>query len=202
MTGNDKHHESADAPEPTSPHYQPLVWSGDESDMDELEIEAHSDDWIYQIWSVNGENGELLGYQIRGGDVDESDNIGSLNIDGERGERTLEDAKAAAQANYAGRYCEAERLLFDAVSGYQDDDGHPLTRRDAAGRIFCRVELMGGEVEIAATLSDYADSFDVTGRCWIVCLRSILVYLNGGDWLEGMHDDMRHAGVSIPDDSQ
>jgi len=187
--------------QPASPHYQPLIWTGDETGEEHLEIEAHGDDWTYTIRSVT-DGDEIIGYEIRGGDMEESDTIGSLNIDGERGERTLQDAKAAAQANYADRYLEAEDCLFRIVSGYEDDEGRPLARRGAQGRLFCRVEKLGGEIEIAATLVDDGDFFDATAQHWAVCPRSINHYSYSGDWLEGIYDDARRAGVLDPDDSQ
>jgi hypothetical protein len=82
--------------EPVSPYYEPLEWSREGLiDQDDI-IEAQGDDWQYEIWSITGSDGEILGYEIRGGDMEESGDIGSLDIDGRPGERTLQDAKAAA----------------------------------------------------------------------------------------------------------
>jgi hypothetical protein len=92
--------------------------------------------------------------------------------------------------------------LFDVVGGYEADNGNPLSRRDAQGRIFCRVGELGGEIEIVATLVDCGDFFDAAAHRWAVCTRSVLAYLYSGDWLEGMHQDMRRAGVLDSDGSQ
>jgi len=179
--------------EPVSPFYEPLKWSSDELIDQDDRIEAEGDDWTYEIWTVTDDDGEIR-YQIRGGDMEESEDIGWRD--------TLRGAKAAAQANYAARYLEVEKMLFDVVSSYEDDYGNPLTRRDEQGRLFCRVEKLGGEIEIVATLVDYGDSFDAAAHRWTVCLRSVLAYQYSGDWLEGLHEDMRRAGVLDSEGSQ
>lgn len=58
------------------------------------------------------------------------------------GELTLDIAKAAAAANYASRYCEAEQLLDGLLDDWDDDDG-PRTRRSDPGHFLCRVDEPG-----------------------------------------------------------
>jgi hypothetical protein len=159
---------------PVSPHYSPLEWHEDSSNLDDEEaIAAESDDWVYHIWPVRAGDGAVIGYRVSGGDYESGDDFGSSLIDGKPGERTLQKAKAAAQANYASRYREADEFL-DALLGHLEDEDGPRTRRNGQGRIMCRVDEPGiDEVEVVASLRDGFDDYDA------VCVRTLLAC--GGD---------------------
>lgn len=169
-----------------APH-APLEW-GDGDDDDE--ITAQSDDWRYTITAVRGDD-TIIGYHISGGDIESGDDFGSVQIDGHRGERTLEDAKAAAQADYAERYGEADQFLDDLLSYQEDDDGNPLAQRNGDGQLMLRIDEFGiQEVEVVATLRDYGDGYDVASRTVSVCLRTVLAYNYQGDG-GGLVDQIR-----------
>ncbi|WP_197379983.1 hypothetical protein [Mycolicibacterium mengxianglii] len=171
---------------PVSSNYAPLEW-GEGDDVDELS--AWSDDWTYSITAVRRDDDTIIGYRISGGDVESGDDFGSSLIDGERGERTLEEAKAAAQADYSGRYREADQFLDDLLGDWEDD-GNPMTRRNDQGRIVCRVDEPGiDEVEVVSTLVDYGDGYDAKSRIVSVCLRTLLSFSHNGDSY-GLVDDI------------
>lgn len=172
---------------PVSSNYAPLDW-GEDDDIDELS--AWSDDWTYSITAVRRDDDAIIGYRISGGDIESGDDLGSLLIEGERGERTLEEAKASAQADYAGRYREADQFLDDLLGDWEDDDGNPMTRRTDQGRIVCRVNEPGiDEVEVVSTLVDYGDGYDAKSRIVSVCLRTLLSFSHHGD-PGGLVDDI------------
>lgn len=158
-----------------------LIWDRDIDSIDaEAILEAQSDDWRYAIYPVVGPGGDIIGYHVTGGDNDESDDLGSVMIDGKRGELTLADARAAAEANYADRYGEAEQLLDDLLGDW-DDDGTSTSRNDD-GRIICRTNDPDVDgVQVVVTLQDYADAYDSATRRAFVCLRTVLSYSYNGD---------------------
>ncbi|MBU8817849.1 hypothetical protein KL864_18280 [Mycolicibacterium goodii] len=153
-------------------------------------LEAEGDDWKYTICPALGSDGAIIGYQVSGGDNDSSDHFGSVRFGGEKGERTLEEAKAAAAADYASRYCEAEQFLDDLLGHWVNDDG-VQTRRNQEGRIVCPVGEPGiDEVEVVVTLQDYGDGYDAASRSVTVSLRTLLSFLHDGD-SDGLVDDLR-----------
>ncbi|MCV7421391.1 hypothetical protein H7K45_12640 [Mycobacterium yunnanensis] len=177
---------------PTSSVAHQLTWDRDADYLDaDDSLEAQGDDWRYTIYPVPGREGETVGYHVSGGDNDSNDEIGSLVLDGRRGELTLPEARAAAEANYASRYREAEQFLDEILDGSEDDDGVPLTRRNDHGNIMCRVDEAGvNEVEVVVTLRDYGDGYDAANRRVTVSLRTVLSYTYNGD-REGLVDDVR-----------
>jgi hypothetical protein len=159
-----------------------LFWERDVDSIDaDDSLEAQGEDWRYVIHPAIGVDGDIIGYHLTGGDNDSSDDIGSVLIDGKRGELTLADAKAAAEANYRERYLEAQQFLDELLGDWEDDDG-TRCRRNAQGLIVCRVdEPDADEVEVAVTLRDYADCYDASTRCATVSLRTVLSFSFNGD---------------------
>lgn len=99
-----------------------LIWDRDAQSLDDDDyLEAQGDDWRYIIHPLHGPDGRTVGYRISGGDNDSSEEIGSSIIDGKKGELTLPKAKAAAEANYASRYREAEQFLDELLDGWEDE---------------------------------------------------------------------------------
>ena len=149
-------------------NYSQLVWDSDAESLEEGDVlKAQGDDWTYEISPIYGDDGEVRGYRVSGGDIDSGDTFGSSMIDGEFGELTLAKAKTAAEAHYAARYLEAEALL------------EGLAERDERGKLVCQVDESGvNKVEVVSTLRDEGDYYDVRGRVTI-CLRTILSC--GGD---------------------
>ncbi|WP_131813705.1 hypothetical protein [Mycolicibacterium fortuitum] len=176
---------------PVTWHYAPLVWGQDTDCLDEDVVwEAEGDDWRYTIDLVQGSDGAIIGYHVSGGDYESGDQIGSVQIDGKRGELTLDKAKAAADANYASRYCEAEQFLDELLDDWEDDDG-VRTHRNEQGRIVCPMNELGvDEVEVVVTLSDYGDGYDPASRSVTVSLRTVLSFSANGD-PGGLVDDLR-----------
>jgi hypothetical protein len=169
-------------------------WNEDPNNFDNDDaIAAEGHDWTYHICPVRGENDEVIGYQVAGGDFESGDHhFGSSLVDGEPGELTLQKAKASAQANYASRYLEADKFLDGLLGDWEDDDGL-RTRWNELGRIMCRVdELEIGEVEVVATLQDYGDGYNA-GNCRVtVCLRTILSWESDpGGLLDELHQIIR-----------
>ena len=160
---------------PVSPYYRPLMWDQDFDNYDDDDaIAAQGDDWTYRSCPVRGDDDEVIGYRVSGGDWESGDEFGSSLIGGDLGELTLAKAKAAALAHYASRYLEADQFLDDLLGDYEDDDGR-RTRRNDQGRIVCRVDLPGvDEVEVVATLGDCRDGYDPNNRRVTLCLRTIL----------------------------
>lgn len=144
-------------------NYSPLQWDNDARSLMQGEvITAQSDDWTYEVSPICGDDDEVIGYRVTGGDFESGDRFGSSLIRGEIGEFTLSDAKAAAEANYAARYREAEDLLAD------------LCERDEYGRLVCQLDETGVEkVGVVATLRDWGDRYNADGTVTI-CLRTIL----------------------------
>jgi hypothetical protein len=177
--------------QPISPHYAPLEWDRDTDYLDGDDcIEAQGDDWRYTISPVRGNNDEVIGFQVSGGDYETGDEFGSSLIGGRVGEPTLIKAKAAAAEDYASRYREAEQFLDDLLDDWDDDDDRPRTRRNDRGRIVCRVDEPGiEEVEVVATLRDY-DGYNPGGRSVALSLRAILRYSYNGD-RDGLLDELR-----------
>lgn len=159
-----------------------LIWNRDVHSIDgDDSLEAQGEDWRYAIYPALGPDGNIIGYHVTGGDIDSSDDIGSVMIDGKRGELTLAEAKAAAEANYADRYREAERFLDDLLGDWDDDDG-TSTCRSNDGRIICQADDPDVDgVEVVVTLQDYADAYDSATRRAFVCLRTVLSYSYNGD---------------------
>lgn len=176
---------------PVSWHFAPLVWVHDADYFDgDDALEAAGDDWQYKIHPVHESAGGIIGYQVSGGDYESSDQIGSAEVGGKRGELSLTGAKAAAEANYASRYCEAERFLDDLLDAWGDEYG-PRTYRNEQGRIVCRVDESGiDEVEVVVSLRDYADGYDAARRSASVSLRTVLSFSHHGD-PGGLVDDLR-----------
>lgn len=169
---------------PVSPYYTPLEWQPDTDNLDDDDaLAAAGEDWMYRIAPVRGQHDDIIGYRVSGGDYESGDQFGSAQIGGEIGELTLEMAKAAANADYLSRYLEAEGFLDGLLDDWDDDDDEgPRTRRDAQGRIVCRVDEPGlDEVEVVATLRDYGDGYDAADRSVAVCVRTLLSYSYTGD---------------------
>jgi hypothetical protein len=138
---------------------------------------------------VRGNNDEIIGFQVSGGDYESGADFGSKLIGGRIGELTLVKAKAAAAEDYASRYREAEQFLDELLDNWDDDD-RPRTRRTDRGCLLCRVDEPSiEEVEVVATLRD-CDSYDVGGRSIALSLRTILSYSYNGD-REGLLDELR-----------
>lgn len=176
---------------PASPYYAPLEWNPDSDYLDADDgLAADGEDWRYTIEPIRDEDGHIVGYRVHGGDIDSGDELGSLKIDGQSGELTLEAAMAAANENYLDRYLEAETFLDDLLDGWEDEDG-VLVRRNERGRLVCRVAEPGvEEVEVVATLRDYGEEYDADSRSVALCLRTILSFSNNGD-REALVDDLR-----------
>lgn len=195
-TGDEKNINGAiEIEEPVSPHYGQLRWHIDEWNSDDEDaIVAETDDWSYHVWAVRGDDETVIGYRVDGGDNESGDEFGSLVIEGQAAEAALDEAKTAAQANYAFRYREAEGFLDELLDDFVDDSG-PRTHRNEQGRIICRVDdLSVDEVEVVATLRDYFDDYDPPARRVTVCLRTVLSC--GGDrslLLEVVTDLVREA---------
>ena len=183
-------HGSAARQTPVSPHYAPLEWERDTDYLDGDDgIAAEGDDWRYTIYPVHGTDDEVIGYRVSGGDYESGDEFGSSLVGGKVGELTLAKAKAAAAADYASRYCEAEGFLDGLIDDWDDDDG-PRTRRNDQGRIVCRVDEPGiEEVEVVATLADY-DRYYASGRSVALSLRTILSFNYNGD-RDALLDELR-----------
>lgn len=158
-----------------------LIWERDIDSIDaDAILEAQGEDWRYAIYPALGPDGDTVGYHVTGGDNDSGDDIGSVIIHGKKGELTLAEAKAAAEANYADRVREAEQLLDDLLGDW-DDDG-TQTRRSDDGRIICLAnDLDIDGVESVVTLQDYVDTYDSATRRATVCLRTVLSYSDSGD---------------------
>jgi hypothetical protein len=185
---------------PISPHYAPLEWDRDVDHLDgDDSIEARGDDWQYTISPVCGSDQEVIGFRVSGGDYETGDEFGSSLIGGRVGELTLAKAKAAADADYASRYREAEQFLDDLLDDWDDDDYRPRTRRNDSGRIVCRVDSPDvEEVEVVATLGD--SKYNVGGLSLALSLRTILSYTYSGD-RDGLLDEMhRLIRIATRDD--
>ncbi|QRY53812.1 hypothetical protein [Mycolicibacterium septicum] len=187
----DQQSRAAASAVPVTGHYAPLVWDGDTDGLDEGGVlEAEGDDWRYTIDPVQGSDGAIAGYHVSGRDCESGDQIGSVQIDGKRGELTLETAKAAADANYASRYCEAEQFLDELLDDWEDDDGVRNHRNEQGGIVCPMNELDVDEVEVVVTLADYGDGYDPASRSVTVCLRTVLSFSANGD-PGGLVDDLR-----------
>lgn len=187
----DQQSEAAANAVPVTWHYSPLVWDRVADYLDEGDVlVAEGDDWRYTIDPVCGNDRAIIGYQVSGGDSESSSQIGAAQIGGKRGEPTLAKAKAAAEADYASRYCEAERFLDDLLDNWEGDDGEQ-THRNEQGRIMCRVdEPAVDEVEVVVTLRDDGDGYDTARRSVTVSLRTVLSFSYNGD-ADGLVDDLR-----------
>lgn len=176
---------------PVSPNYAPLQWEPDADNLDDDgALAAKSEDWTYRIVPVRGNDNEIIGYRVSGGDYESGDQFGTALIGGEIGELTLDKAKVAADANYAARYREAEEFLGSVFGDWDGDDG-PRTWRNERGRIVCRIDEPGlDDVEIVATLRDYGDAYDAKHRRFSVCVRTLLSYSYSGD-RDALVDEMR-----------
>lgn len=160
---------------PVSPHYRPLEWGRNEPDPDpDDEITADGDDWTYRIAPIISDEESVIGYRVSGGDYESGSDLGTELIDGARGERTLEGAKAAAEEDYASRYVEVEGLLHNTLDGYEDESGN-RTHVNKQGRVVCPVSVPGlTEVKIVVTLVDEADSYDAVNSQLTLCLRTLI----------------------------
>ena len=169
---------------------------------EDVVIAAEVDFRTYYICPVRDDDGEILGYRIAFGDVESGyDWIGEVAIDGEPGERSLEDAKAIADAHCESWLREVvdyqstlEHDLFIVVSGWKDREGNPRIRRDER-RIFYRSDDPGvGEIEIVATVDEFDDGFDAPTRRWIVSGSTLS---NSSDRLESLLESeiIRHANA-------
>ncbi len=146
-------------------------WSYD-SDEDVVIAAEINVEFRYYICRVRDDDGEILGYRIAFDNVELGyDLIGSVVIAGEPAERTMEEAKAAAEAHCASWLGEShltlEQDLLTVVSAWKDKDGNPRIRRDEHGRIFYRADEPDvGEIEIAVTIDE--EGFDAPTRRWTV----------------------------------
>lgn len=148
-----------------------LDWADDDDgifgDHDGVVV-AWFGDRTYYIWPERQGGAGIVGYRIMAGHFEgEHMPLGSLEIDGEPGERTIEGAKAAADAEAAALLNEQQLALVAVARKWTDDAGHSRVRVDGT-RVFCRIGTTTyAEIELIAS-PNFEDWFDVRGRQWFV----------------------------------
>ncbi|KAA0098917.1 hypothetical protein CIW49_13655 [Mycolicibacterium sp. P1-18] len=148
-----------------------LDWSHDEDSNfshHDGSIVAWFGDRSYYIWPERKDDVEIVGYRIMAGSSEgEHMPLGSVDIDGELGEPTLENAKATADAEATSLLNEEQLALVAIAKKWTDDVGDPRVRLDGI-QIFYPVDKTAG-VEIELIVSpDYEDWFDARRRHWFV----------------------------------
>lgn len=147
-----------------------LIWSVDEwseysGNADA--IIAEDGDFTFHIWCVRGRGEDILGYRVYVGNIESGYwPRGSLEIDGEPGELTLDEAKAVAEAEVQSQLDEANNALKVLVSGWRDGAGNARVRFDTNGAMLYSIN---DEVELHIFAgTDHDDWFDPTKRFWSV----------------------------------
>lgn len=157
-------------------------------------IVAWFGDRTYHIWQDRQEDVGIVGFRIMAGHFEgEHIPLGSLELDGEPGERTLEDAKAAADADAAALLDENQLVLVAVATKWTDDAGCSRVRVDGT-RVFCRNGTTAdAEIELIAS-PNFEDWFDVRGPQWFVGQDSLV---NSPERLESLlHDLIANAPPS------
>lgn len=167
-----------------------LDWADDEDgifgDHDGVVV-AWFGNRTYYIWPERRGDAGIVGYRIMAGHFEgEHMPLGSLEIDGEPGERTLEGAKAAADAEATALFNEQQLALVAVATKWTDDAGDSLVRVDGM-QIFYRIGTTAdAEVEVIAG-PNFEDWFDVRGRQWFVGQDSLV---NNPERLESLLDNV------------
>lgn len=132
-------------------------------------IMAEDGDWKFHIWPVRAPEDEIVGYRIYVGNLDSGYwPRGSVEIDGEPGELTLDEAKVVAEAEVRSRLDEVNGALRAVVSDWRDSAGNSKVRTDANGALSYQVDESGDVgIRIFAT-TNFDDWFDPTERFWAV----------------------------------
>lgn len=141
-----------------------LDWADDEDGIfgeNDGVIVAWFGDRTYYIWPHRQADAGIVGYRIMAGHFEgEHMPLGSLEIDGEPGERTLEDAKAAADAEATALLDQEQLALVAVATKWTDGAGGSRVRVDGM-QIFYRIGTAAdAEVELIAS-PNFEDWFDV-----------------------------------------
>lgn len=147
-----------------------LIWAVDEwSEYSENAdaIIAEDGDFTFHIWSVRGRGEDILGYRIYVGNIESGYwPRGSVEIDGEPGELTLDEAKAVAEAEVQSQLDGVNNALKVLVSGWKDDTGNARVHFDTNGAMLYSIN---DDVEIRIFAgTDHDDWFDPAKRFWSV----------------------------------